>query len=120
MIRLDYKKKTIAGIITGGVLTILVVAYALFQSRNLIIGPEIKSLTPSTDSTFTSPLVTVAGVAQNVSYISLNGRAIFVDPEGNFSEQLLLSPGYNLWNVSARDKFGRTISKNIELVFSKT
>jgi hypothetical protein len=50
----------------------------------------------------------------------LNDRQIFVDKDGTFNEELLLSPGYNVWTIQAKDKFGRIVTKKIELVFIKS
>jgi hypothetical protein len=39
----------------------------------------------------------------------LNGRAIFTDTGGNFSEDLLLAPGLNRIRLEAKDKFGKQV-----------
>ena len=97
-----------------------VIGYSYFQSRNLIKGPQVSLLSPITGQTLSDPLVSINGVAKNISFISLNDRQIFVDKDGKFNEQLLLSPGYNMWTIQAKDKFGRIVSKRIELVFKKS
>jgi hypothetical protein len=98
----------------------LIVGYTGFQARNLIRGPQISLQSPYNGSTVQDALVKITGTAQNVTYITLNNRQIFVDGKGIFSEELLLSPGYNIWKLEAKDKFGRVVSKKIELVFNKT
>jgi hypothetical protein len=104
------KISVIVLIITG------IIGYSYYQSRNLINGPQISLTSPSTGATVNEPLVTVKGNAANISFITLNDRQIFIDNEGNFKEDLLLSPGYNVWTIEAKDKFGRVVSKKIELV----
>jgi hypothetical protein len=113
---MQYQLKSILKIMAILVVIIFTVAYSIYQSRNLIKGPQISLMTPETGSTLANPLVAIKGVAENISFISLNDRQIFVDNEGNFSEELLLSPGYNLWEIEAKDKFGRIVSKKIELI----
>ena len=103
-------------IIVVSLVVVLMVGYSLYQARNLIHGPEITITSPTPGSTLHAPLVTIAGTAENIAFISLNDRQIFVNSNGDFSEQLLLAPGYNVWTISAKDKFGRVISKKIELV----
>ena len=80
-------------------------------------GPIITIHTPENGSTLTESLVTIKGVAENISHISLNDRSIFIDEEGRFQEKLLLSYGYNIMTIKAEDKFGRKTEEILELVY---
>lgn len=112
--------KTMIKIFLAVLFVSVIVGYSYFQSRNLIRGPQIVLTSPATGSTLTDQVVKIKGNASNISFLSLNDRQIFVDKEGNFNEELLLSPGYNIWTIAAKDKFGRIVSKKIELVFRKS
>ena len=59
----------------------------------------------------------VRGVATRAKEITLQGRQIFIDLDGRFAEQLLLSPGYNIIELTARDTQGRQMIKDLELVY---
>jgi hypothetical protein len=102
-----------------GLIVVGIIGYSLFQARNLIRGPQLTLQYPRDGATLTEPLVTLKGVATNITFISLNNRQIFVDKNGEFIEQLLLSPGYNLWSIDVKDKFGRVVSKRIQLVYKE-
>ena len=65
----------------------------------------------------TESLIDVAGIATNISAISLNDRPIFIDESGAFSEKLMLYPGYNIIKLRAEDKFGSTVENDLELVY---
>jgi hypothetical protein len=104
------KVSVIVLIVTG------IIGYSYYQSRNLIYGPQINLTSPATGATVTDPLIAIEGSVKNISFITLNDRQIFVDNEGKFKEELLLSPGYNVWQIEAKDKFGRIVNKKIELV----
>lgn len=91
--------------------------YALYQTKSLREGPQLLITTPLNGSLATTSLLVISGTAKNISWITLNGRQIYVDEAGNFREQLLLSYGYNIITLSAKDKFGRTVSKKLELVY---
>ncbi len=111
--------KTIVKISIIVLVVTAIAGYSYFQSRNLIRGPLVSLSMLPTGSTVASALVAVKGTASNISFISLNDRQIFVDKDGKFNEELLLSPGYNMWTIQAKDKFGRIVTKKIELVFNK-
>jgi len=97
--------------------SILIVGYFIFNFRIFIAGPEIIITSPQNGEVSDKELVEVSGKAENVNFISINDRSIFLDNEGNFKEFLLLSSGYNIIVIKAQDKFKRNISKNLEIVY---
>jgi hypothetical protein len=107
-------------ILLSVIIFLLILGYGLFQARNIIIGPELTILTPKNGDNVTNPLVTVTGVATNITRISLDDRQIFVDNKGNFSEKLLVPSGYTIIKVAAQDKFGRTTQKLVELNYTSS
>jgi len=63
-----------------------------------------------------SSLATIKGVASKATYISINGREIFITKSGDFSESVVLLPGFSVVTINARDKFGKTALKKFEVV----
>lgn len=116
---IETEGKTIVKVSLFIIIFTVIAGYSYYQARAIIHGPEINITSPKPASTLDSPLVEIKGNAKNVSFITLNDRQIYVDNEGNFKEELLLSPGYNTWEIEAKDKFGRVVSKKIELVLRK-
>ena len=108
-----FKPRTIIVIL----IAVFIAGYAYFRSENLLLGPKIVVTSPSNGATMETDLVTISGEAKRIATLQLNGRQIFTDKEGRFSESLLLSYGYNIIELAARDKFGRSTSQTIELVF---
>lgn len=66
-----------------------------------------------------SSLATIRGNALKATYITLNGREIFIDKDGNFSESIAILPGFSIVTLSAKDKFGKTVEKKFEIVTEK-
>lgn len=118
MINRDGTKKIlkISGIF---IIFLILIGYSLFESHSLIKGPEIIIMEPSTGSTLTTSSVSVIGKALRIQEITLNGRPIIIDQDGNFNEILVLAPGYNSSLFKANDKFNRTIEHKLELVYKK-
>ena len=65
-----------------------------------------------------STLATVKGVAEKATHITLNGREIFIDKDGNFSESIAMLPGFSVVTLNAKDKFGKTSQKKFEVVLA--
>lgn len=97
----------------------LIVGYSALQAWKLLTGPVIDIYTPQNGAVYESTLIEIDGRARNVSYLNLNDRKIFTDTNGYFSEKLLLSPGYNIIKLDARDKFGTHTEKRLELILKE-
>ena len=98
---------------------LIIVGYGIFQSQKIIGGPKISISSPTTGQVIDKSDVDIAGIATNISAISLNDRPIFIDESGKFSEKLMLYPGYNIIKIRAEDKFGSKIEKDLELVYQQ-
>lgn len=97
-------------------LSLLFVCYCLYQARFLILGPQVSVQTPKDGVVVDSALIDVNGKAKNAAWLSLNGRQIFTDEEGLWSERLIVSTGLSIISVAARDRFGREVEKQIRII----
>jgi hypothetical protein len=97
---------------------LIVLGYGLFATHDFIIGPTISLSEPQNGSTFTQPDVWIKGQVLRIQDITLNGRSITIDDKGNFSEAVLLAPGYNIFQLVAKDKFGRNRDVRLELIYA--
>lgn len=109
--------KKILSVGSGLFVILVIVLYSYYQSRSIIAGPLITLSEPENNMTSTTSLIMVRGVATRAKEITLQGRQIFIDLDGRFAEQLLLSPGYNIIELTARDTQGRQMIKDLELVY---
>lgn len=94
-------------------LALAIVGYGLFEARRLIEGPDIAIQSPADGSATSSPLVTVVGTAQNISFLTINDAPSYTDEEGRFVYRFSPPPGYTVVTVGAVDRFGRRASKSI-------
>ncbi len=109
--------KLIVGISGIVLITVGLVLYSYFQSKEYLRGPVIEVLEPMNGSTSTSSSIIILGNARNISFISLDGRQIFTDERGRFRELVLLQEGYTILTIAGKDRFGHTIEKKVELVY---
>jgi hypothetical protein len=99
---------------------ILLVSYGLFNARNMIIGPTIEIFSPTKDMETAENTIDIKGKAENITFISLNEKPIFVDMDGLFEEKLLLSPGSNIIEIKARDRFKNETEKIINIYYKQS
>jgi hypothetical protein len=98
---------------------IAIAGYVVYELHSLVRGPVITIDSPQSGSVYNSPLIEITGKTSNISYFSLNNKKIFTDRLGNFNEELLLSPGYNIITLEARDRFGKVVTKKLELILKE-
>ena len=110
--------KKIVKIVGFSVFFILIIIYAIFISKDLIFGIKIREVNLSDGAVFTENIVKLSGNAKNAIKLTLNGREISIDQEGNFGETIALLPGYNIVTIKAEDKFGYVDEKNYQLMFN--
>jgi hypothetical protein len=101
---------------------LLIIIYAFFRSKDLIFGVqirkvEINGLPAQNGATMISNILEITGIAKNAIDLTLDGREISVDQQGDFDETIALLPGYNIINIKAKDKFGNVDEKNYQLMY---
>lgn len=94
---------------------LLIVGYGAFEARRLIAGPEISILSPLDGSSTSTNMVLISGIAQNISFLTINDSPAFTDEAGHFSETLSPPPGYAIFTVAATDRFGRRASVKVAI-----
>jgi len=115
-----YRTSLVIKVIAIVLSLLAVVSYILFNSRIFIAGPKIDIKSPENGALIEdSALIHVEGQAQNIAYLWFNSRSIYTDENGNFKESLLLHPGYNIIQISAKDKFNRKTTETLEVVYEK-
>ncbi len=99
-----------------GIFFLIVLGYAYYEARGLLFGPSITVNSSVTE--VHEPFVTIKGQADRIASLSMNGKTIPVTEDGAFEEPYILSPGYNRIVLDARDKYGRTRSEAIEIIYT--
>ena len=96
----------------------VILGYAYYEGRALLSGPTIE-VSPRVMEV-SDPFITISGKAERIASLSLNGAPIPVTEEGVFEERYALSPGYNRIVLDARDKYGKTTERVIEIIYNST
>ena len=98
-----------------GIFFLVVIAYAYFEARGLLYGPVINTSSEVTVSH--DRFITIHGSAERIAELSMNGKQLSVTEQGAFEEPYLLANGYNRIVLRARDKYGRTSEKVVEIIY---
>lgn len=94
---------------------LVVIGYGLFEARRLIAGPVLTIESPIDGIATSSRVVLIRGTAENIAFLTINDRATFTDEDGKFVERVSAPPGYTVFTVEGRDRFGRENSKRVSI-----
>ncbi len=95
---------------------LVILGYVAFQARFLIIGPVVH-LTTETKPIYNERTIEIAGQAENITDLTINGRPIYTNENGAFSEQLVLENGYTIMTIRAHDRYGRETTLTRSFVY---
>jgi hypothetical protein len=112
-----FKVKQIIRILLWTLSIVIVVGYGASRAYLFVKGPSISINSPTQGAVVSESFIEINGTAENISFITLNGARIYLDESGKWQERTLLSYGYNILTAEAVDRFGRKVSKKIEVVY---
>ncbi|MCU0660232.1 MAG: hypothetical protein MUD00_01285 [Candidatus Pacebacteria bacterium] len=101
-----------------GVFLALIALYTLFQTRDLLFGAHLAVTTIYDGQIASDSLLAIEGRMRHARQVNINGNEVKTDPDGYFTESILLSPGYNLVTVSAYDRFGKIVEKTYRVIYT--
>ena len=102
--------------------TILIIAVASilgvigYDTKDLIFGAPFSIKTASDGSTLSDSFLPISGTTKHTATVEINGRILAVDKSGVFSDGVVLSPGYNIVEITQKDRFGKEKRKVVHLV----
>ncbi|MFA5831193.1 MAG: hypothetical protein WC878_05180 [Candidatus Paceibacterota bacterium] len=111
--------KKIIGISAVTILSVTVLGYSYFRTKDFLKGPVLEISAPKNGEIFDTALIKISGASKNLAFLNLDGRKIFTDKEGNWSEKLLLQPGLNIIEIQATDRFGREVKRTRQVVYTE-
>jgi len=98
------------------IVILLVVSYALWRSFSYARGPQITINDPADGSSTQNSTIVIHGNVERANNITLNGKAISIDEQGNFNQTIVIFAGANTITFEAHDQFGRVAHTQINLI----
>jgi transcriptional regulator with XRE-family HTH domain len=105
-------------IITAGVITIIILGgffYLYKEIGRFAAEPRLSIVEPSEVASLDVNSVIVSGFTDQDAKLSINNQPVLVNEKGEFRENILLQNGVNNITVSATNRFGKAISKILNI-----
>ncbi len=95
---------------------LIIAGYAYFEARGILFGPSIQ-VSQSIEQV-SSPYIELTGTTTHIASLEVNGQSVPVTEEGAFDIPYALSPGYNRIVLDAKDKYGKSAERVIQIVYT--
>lgn len=82
--------------------------YFLYEFRFVIRSPELTVVSPPKDEITTQDSFPISGKIEKESVLTLNGRPVYTNDKGEFSDSALISKGLNTLEFEVTNRFGKT------------
>lgn len=100
--------------------TLGLTGFVTYNVKDIIVGAPLSVRMVKDGATVADPFLPIQGNAKNAQQVHINGRQVAIDQEGNFSDGVILSPGYNIVTITQKDRFGNEKEKIVHLVAETT
>lgn len=87
---------------------LLAAGYVAAEIRSVLAPPYLSLSEPAKDGVIEGNSIVVAGKGEPGAEIFINNQPVLNDSNGQFNENLILSEGLNVIQVTERNKFGKT------------
>lgn len=97
--------------ITSVVFILFLILVALYFWREISFltkAPALEVSQPPIDITVTQKTFEVIGKTDSSAYLTVNGKEVYIDKEGNFKTEVSLSQGLNIIKIEAKNRFNKT------------
>jgi cytoskeleton protein RodZ len=104
--KFNFTPKTII-VLVSLFLGVVAVGYVASQINSVLAPPLLELNEPGGDVTIQGNSFVLAGRAEVGADVTINEQIVLTDRNGQFSESLILSPGVNVIEVVAKNKFNK-------------
>lgn len=112
----NYQLKTIIKVVAIGVFSLSILIYVILKTQAVSTGVKLHVEGISDGAVYSESTLLISGNAARAKHLLVNGREIFINQTGDFSDTLVLSPGYNIMTIEAEDKFGTITKETFEVI----
>lgn len=96
------------------ILLFVLIGFIAFRNmREVFGGVKIDARVEQAEN-LNNNIFNLNGNAKHATFISINGREIFIQKNGDFKEKIAMPEGYSVVTIFARNKFGKDQEKTLE------
>ena len=101
------------------VIGVLVLAFVVWQASLMLLPPQIEMINPKEETSYTNAPVNVKGRVIRTKFLTINGQPILFDNYGYFEYMMILDPGVNEIQISAKNQLNKITNIVREIVYQE-
>lgn len=109
------KKRLFIKLFIGGFFSFILI-FTLSNTRFLSKGISLEINGVEDGGVYNENVLNIDGNAKRSKHLTVNGREVTINQSGEFTDTLVLLPGYNIISISAEDKFGKKTEEIFEVI----
>lgn len=94
-------------ILASSAVLLVAIGYVGNQIRSVLAPPYLSLIEPANDQVVDGNSIVISGKGEIGAEILINNQQVLTDSSGQFTENLLLSPGLNVVEILEKNKFGK-------------
>ena len=98
------------------VVVIGLLGYIWFQVKSFAAAPPLEINNKEAEIVVMMDKITISGKTDSTADLNINGEAVAVEPDGNFSEEIQLEKGINTIEITARNKAQKETTKRKQIL----
>lgn len=102
-----------------GILILMIFLYIGYQIYFLLSPPNLSLQNPAHDLTLYASSIEISGQTDASAKLTLNGQQVYIDKDGNFRQEVNLSPGVNTLQIIAENRFGKKSQITRQIIVSQ-
>lgn len=103
--------------VIGVVLVLMVVlGYIIYSVRTFTMPPNLEISSPSSEQILTKDTVDIIGKTDTGVALTINNQAVLLDGNGNFTQQVKLSPGLNTFEIRSVNRLKKESIKQVKIL----
>jgi hypothetical protein len=95
--------------------SLTIFGYGIYKALPIILGPKIEISSPQNGQVVNGTSISVRGTVYRTKALYINNIPTAFTESGSFETRLAIYPGSNILIIQALDKFGRSVSKTVNI-----
>lgn len=95
---------------------VLIFGYIIYSVRTFAMPPNLEISSPSTEQVVKEDTAMIVGKTDEGASLSINDQIVLLDDKGNFSQEIKLNQGLNIFELRAENRLKKQTVKQIKIL----
>jgi len=93
-----------------------ILGYIIISVRQFTLPPNLEISSPSSEQILKEDKVEIVGKTDEGATLMINNQSVLIDGNGNFTQQVKLNPGLNIFEVKSTNRLKKETVKQVKVL----